>query len=287
LVNRKNLTLNLSPDKKRQENINTFNHNSFTLRKEKQMKQKLVPVVVCALLVFGIIACSGGGGGGSSSDSTPDGNPAGIWTGSFTENGDTYDVSGLLYNGEIMAFSTEGGVLYKGSYTVNGNSITAQMNCYQIGGGFFATSRLSGTFSEENQFDGTFTTTYIGNGTTNGSLSLIFDEAYNRPSSFGAIAGNWTIEDGLYTANAQISDQGQFTATDTDGCVYNGVISILDPEHNVYGLDVDVTVCAIAGQFDGYAILHDTNIENDTLIIGAESEDYIIFGEALRETEPQ
>ncbi len=247
------------------------------------MKWKYVQSVLCVFFLSIIAACSGGDGGGSSTP-VADGNPEGIWSGTFDEEGTTYEVSGLIHSGEIVAFSTDAGVVYKGTYSVAGDEITANMNCFESGGSFFATSVLNGTFSEQGHLNGTFTTSYVGNGTTQGTISLAFNQIYNRPSSLELVAGDWEVAYGDYSAQALIDDQGHITAEDTDGCIYAGVISVLDPNHNLYAVDVDVTDCYLAGQYGGFAMLDDKDAEydNNTLIYGASSDTEIVFNWLFR-----
>lgn len=225
-------------------------------------------------IVASIASCGGSGGdSGGGSNATVSAN--GLWEGTFTENGvGTFDVSGLLYNGRIIAISELAGVIYDGSYTVSGNNISANVTAYQIGGSVFATSTISGTVSEENSIATTFNTSYG----TSGSMSLSFNNIYNRSSSLSLIAGSWNYTSGSYSLTITAQNDGSFFGQDSDGCVLNGNITIIDATHNLYNTSVSVTLCGVLnGTYTGFSGLLDNITTNDTLQVAVSNSNYILL----------
>lgn len=248
-------------------------------KKGAGMKKLFCLSVLFVLCLSVVVSC--GGGSDSSPSPVVNENPEGIWTGTFTESGmGTYVVDMLVYNGEIIGLSTDASAIFVGTYTVSGNSITADVKAYAIGGGPYATSVITGTFSEQSQFDATFSSTYISSGTTStGSITLTYDSIYDRSSSLAMLEGTWSETDGAYTITADVDAFGSLSGTDTAGCGYSGVISILDPNKNLYGIDIDVSTCSsFNGSYDGFAVLTDTTTQNDTFVYTVSNDYYVIMG---------
>lgn len=248
------------------------------------MKRSWFGIPIFFALLVGLASC--GGGGGSSTSTPPETvNPEGIWRGTFTENGvGTFEVDGLIYDGEIIAYSEDAGVMYRGTINVSGSNLTASANCYEVGGGLTGTSSISGTMSAQNSLQATFTTTYLSNNaTTTGTIALNYDSVYDRTSSISSIQGNWGVVNGSYTFSSTIDSQGSITGNDSDGCVYTGVFSILDPQKNLYTADIDVAQCGVMnGTYGGYAILYDENAENDGLTWWVSNATYMVTGSLLK-----
>jgi hypothetical protein len=251
------------------------NHMSVKAHWIKQVKWLTVIIVSLAFL--------GCGGGSSSGGSGSDTNPSranGIWHGTFVERGFTYNISALTFDGEIVAYSQSAGAIYMGTYTVSGNQITGTVNGFFIGGGRFTTSTLNGTFAEQSDIGGTFSSSY---GTT-GTLSVSFDPLFNRPSPLALLEGTWSYTEPGYSISIDVDDQGEINGSDSDGCVFFGVASVLDPEHNTYGIDIDVTNCGpVNDTYSGLAILNDELTLNDTLRYFVYSQHYILFNFLTRQ----
>jgi hypothetical protein len=119
---------------------------------------KLLHVLVFSFMLLGLSACGGGGGGGDTVSNPPlDGNPSGIYSGTFTENGVTYNMAALVYNNRIVGVSVDAGTMYSGNFGVSGNTITATANVLIIGGGFDHTTSINATFVEGSSITGTAT----------------------------------------------------------------------------------------------------------------------------------
>ena len=119
---------------------------------------------------------------------------------------------------------------------------------------------------------------------TNGTISVTFDQVYNRPSAFSLAEGTWSEVVGSYSRSLTIDAAGGITGSDSDGCVATGVASILDPNHNFYGVDVDLTQCGVLnGAYDGFAGLFVDSSTNDNLTAVLTNDSYIIFYSLTRQ----
>ena len=118
--------------------------------------------------------------------------------------------------------------------------------------------------SWQNQISATYTTS---SGET-GDITLAFDsDRYNRSSSFELLSGEYVSDQSTYS----IDKLGGLTGIFLGECQVSGTFSILDSEHNLYGLELDLSQCDAAGQYSGLAEIED----NDTLIA-------ILFGGSSR-----
>jgi hypothetical protein len=103
---------------------------------------------------------------------------------------------------------------------------------------------ITGTASVNDKIDAT----YISSNGTTGEMALTFDENdYNRPSSFETLSGQWSTDTSSYV----IDSEGGLTGTNGKGCTMAGAISMLDPNHNLYIIDADITECKLEGQYEG------------------------------------
>lgn len=230
-------------------------------------------VVLGVFMLVGLIACSGGGGGGDGTTTNVSAN--GLWEGTFTENGaGTFAVSGLLYNGRIIAISESAGVIYDGSYIVSGSSISGNVTAYQIDGGPFATATLTGTVTEQGLISVSFNTSYGASGT----MSLSFNNIYNRTSSLSLVAGIWNYTSGTFSLTITVQNDGTFWGQDSDGCVVSGNIGLLDTAHNLYNMSTLIASCGgLDGSYTGFSGLLDNVTTNDTLQVAISNSNYILL----------
>lgn len=205
-------------------------------------------------------ACGGGGGGGQ----TPAQNArvGGLWEGTveFTD-GSTQDLLGIVAeDGRAYLLQVEGdaGVLLWGTVRSSANRVTASVTGATVIGitggpivfGFFEDGSSSGTGSVEGSIrerssvtaDVVFTTS-AGTRTTS-RIELRYDDLYERDSSLGAIAGNYTSavfpgEDALNIAN----DGVLFGQNPGTGCVVNGRVSVVDSRYNAYEFEYSYGSC--------------------------------------------
>lgn len=233
-----------------------------------KIRSFLGSVVIGIFVLVGLVACGGGGGGG---ETTTNVSANGLWKGTFTESSvGTFDISGLLYNGRIIAISEEAGAIYNGSYTVSGSSISGIVTAYQINGGPFATATFSGTVTEQGSISLSFNTSYG----TSGTVSLFFDSIYNRPSSLSLVAGNWNYTRGDYSLTITVQSDGTYSGQDSEGCVVSGSIGLLDTAHNLYSINTSIASCgARNGSYTGFASL----LDNDTILVAVSNSNYMLL----------
>ncbi len=142
----------------------------------------------------------------------------------------------VLYDGRVVAISQDGGVIYDGEYSVTGDSIKASVRAYQINGWYFADADLEGAVGPSESMGLEFETT-LG---TESSVSLEYDAQYDQPSDTSMIEGLWRYGEPGYEAIVAIEDSGDFFAQDTDGCTYLGEARSLNPDKNLYSVDMGV-----------------------------------------------
>jgi hypothetical protein len=237
---------------------------------------------VFLLLCLFLGACGGGG-----SSSTPVGvvttaDATGVWQGTITENGvGTFDVVGLIYEDDLRFISVDSGVVYEGTISITGTNFTATTtNIDIVNGGVISTSTLAGTVITASSITGTYTSS----DGSSGSFSLTYDPITTRGASLATIEGNWSVTDGTFTITLSIDANGLLTGSDTDFCVYNGTVSVLDPAVNIYGISLTASSCgAFDGAYEGYGVVGDTLVADDTLTFVVTNANSILVGELDRQ----
>ena len=199
------------------------------------------------LSIIAISSCGGGGedGGPVNPPPPPDASPGGIWFGTASIGA---TVVGLVAETGEFHFLQDDGVQYFGNVETSQNAFSAEFTGVAEFGTTFAdgsttgTGALTGTLQERNNMSGesTFTTAF---GTDVGStLTLSYDDLYERDSSLAAIAGNYRNT----TTNAvvNVNDNGDLFSQDSvTGCVINGAIEIINPSFNAYRVQYRFASC--------------------------------------------
>jgi hypothetical protein len=243
---------------------------------------RFLRMLILPLSLISLIACGGGGGGDATNPEAPTTNQSanGFWSGTLVDNNEgTFSLECLVYEGDLIGVSEDADHIYRGTYTISGNSISGSYKVYQIGGGVVDTGTLSGTVVEQQSINVSFVTQV-----TTGTIAVTFEQLYNRGSSYALVDGNWRAVIGSDWAQLTVDDAGGITGVDSDGCVVSGVASILNPDHNLYGIDLDLTQCgSVSGSYDGFASLTDGSSENDTLIAVITNDSYILFYSLTRQ----
>lgn len=91
------------------------------------------------------------------------------------------------------------------------------------------------------------------------SLTLTFDNVYNRRSSLAALAGSWIATASGLTLTATIQPDGSFSGSDANNCTYTGTFSLIDPTFDIYA-ETHVRSCnGVTVTFTGLAALLPTN----------------------------
>lgn len=190
------------------------------------MKSKLV----AAAAALAMAACGGGGGGGDAGVSAQ-----GFW------NGD--DFSALITpSGEVWAvedYGADGLLLYRGSITPSsGNNVSGSLQAY------FADGPISGTVSAAVVPRATLSGTVTPQGYSPITFSATYSNSYDQPARLDSLTGNWTIDGGFITFNAQ----GSFSAVQ-DGCQTSGQVTPDNSGKNFFRVTASFgSGCSLQGQ---------------------------------------
>jgi hypothetical protein len=260
--------------------------------------QKIRRFLLC--VVAAVAACDSGGGGGgvpgNGGGSAPplfrgisQESPEGIWEGTLTSTV-TSEIFGILgvitESGETRLITDDGSQLF-GTVSGSGSAVSGVLTgVTALGFAWLDASvvsnfSISGTVAERSTFSGS----YSGGGDS-GTFSLAYNPIYERASSLADIEGMWVALDSLLNTEATftVDANGAINGNDIDGCIYSGLVSIVDPQFNAYGLTVSVANCMggsvlLNGSFDGLGILSDEvsgSGQNDVLTAGISGPDLVI-----------
>jgi hypothetical protein len=203
-------------------------------------------------------ACGGGGGGGGApvvAQMPPPTNasPGGIWNG--TDSASSLAVVGIITEAGQLYLIRSDGAQFTGTASVSGTTVSGDLLGFAPFGATFAdgsnhgTGTLSGTVTERSTLNLVIVFTTSAGTATTSTLPMSFNATYNNASSLATIAGTFTAVDGtVVTVSAGGSVTGQNAA---NGCVINGLISVINPSYNAYGVSYSFASCT--GQ---YAVLN-------------------------------
>jgi len=229
--------------------------------------------VRCFFLFLSLLLTACGGGGGSSSER--DANLDGVWVGSFYEEGVAYDLHALIYENKVYAYSERGDTFYEGRLFSKGSKVSGTIDIYQLGGGFFDETSISGIIVEQDRI-----TAKVDSGAT---LDLIYDDIFERPSSLNMVSGIWTMTVGSDTTTIVVGSDGVVDGSDSDGCIYSGSIKTPDINRNIYKLNLIVSNCgSFSGPATGYATLSDFTDQNDSFIFAFSGANAIFIGGLMK-----
>jgi len=270
-------------------------------------------LILVSLFTFGSLSgCSGGGGGdggvegdsvaantndpGNSVNTPPvvtlpaNDSPGGVWIGTVTstQTGESFESIGLVTEAGQMRLITKDRDQIAGNISVTDKSFTGDIISYApfeflvyAKGEPIVTGTASGTVNERSTFSGSTTL----NGAITANFNFTYDAAiYQKDSSLALISGNYSASDDEgYVVTYSINTAGIITGSDTDGCLMNGDVELLDTNYNMYRLKIVVTNCGeLNGNFRGPASLFDVDSSNDTLVFSLECVRFLIAGAILR-----
>jgi len=236
-------------------------------------------VILLSISVLSLSGCFGSSSGSSSGGSTSEEEIVsieGIWSGSATEEGETYDVAGIFYEGQFFGFSDESGVVWDGAYSINNNAFQIpQLFAFDV-----SLEVLLNVSSVSGTIDGTsLSATFSSDAGTTGSIQASYDQSlYERETGLSDISSVWeyTSGQGVYSSVA-IDDNGELSGADTGGCLFLGHVSVPDTTRNVFVIDLEVTSCnEFDGDYDGLAYL-DSDEGGTTLLRFAAQNDFATF----------
>lgn len=232
--------------------------------------------LVCILLALVLAGCGGGSSDGGSSQATTAVN--GIWQISGMEGSLAFTGGALLYNGRILAITESSSMtgLYDGNYTVSGNTLSGSVRIYQEGYGLIGNGLINGTVSATTMHLN-FTTNYG----TSGTMTLDYDDIYERNSSLALVVGTWAD---FFGDTLTVNPDGSYLYY-TDGvCIDSGRVSIINSSRNLYQITGTVAGCGFAdGNYSGYGFLFDIDATNDGFLYAITSDNYLFINYGQRQ----
>lgn len=241
--------------------------------------------IVLLFFAFNIASCGGGGGGEGTPPPITNESASGIWEGTFFSNvtKHTHQVIGIITETGEARFIVDSRGQYSGNINVSGDVVTGTLRAYAPIGYIFPDGSIVGNVSVTGKVKTkvSLSVTYAGVGDS-GSFTLIYNSRYERDSSLALISGTWAMSDAGYILTFTVNDNGTFTGSDSDGCVYNGTVSIINADYNAYRMNLVVSSCGIFnGSYSGLATVSDYASPSDTLIFGVSNQNLSVTG-ALR-----
>jgi hypothetical protein len=244
-------------------------------------------------LLFTLVGCGGGGNdgiddGGHNDDGEviAEKSIGGIWNGNVSSVDGTTSIPStgvVAEDGRFFFFSPlEFDV---GTFITSENSFTSDLKAYVPFGEAFAivNGEISGSFIEREQISGT---SRFEDGTPGSTFLYNYDPTYETPSSLSSIAGIYSRsnEQETYTETYTIDATGLVTGSDTEGCITNGVLTLIDSRYTVYEIQLTISVCSADQNISGLAA-YQSGGENgsDSLIIGGDYGNAPFIGAFIRQ----
>ena len=244
-------------------------HNqSKTYKGTVIMKVKTTLVgLACSML----LACGGSGGGNSAS--VPDEDANGIWSGLTSISGFTSETISLLNDGALIAINLDFDEFYKGTYSIDGDRISASIRGYELNGPFGGTGTLSGIVTSKGALKATVESSSGGTS----DVDLVYEtQVYERSISLADLAGSWAGSIPGLTFAITIDASGRLVASGSDGCIVSGDLRIPKADRNMIAGNISVSgsACTVSGNYDGLGLLTDNATTNDVLVFGYANDNY-------------
>lgn len=228
--------------------------NSATLEYDSDLEYKGVPygsgsIPLTRLLTIDEMQCS----------NSPQ---SGIYQGNFISS-----ISDEIFPGMAI-------VAPDGQYAAISYGAMATVSDWSVNGNTFSGSGTAVSADPKDEFDSNLSLTAkiipeyrlsgsynIVGGGDNGSFDLYsVPSLYRRGISLEAIAGDWDLGNQVTGASgsASLTDDGDLSGSDSDGCEYSGVLSLPDAKFNLFKITLTLTKCGAAnGAYIGYGVQTD------------------------------
>ena len=207
----------------------------------------------------------------------------GLWRGHFDINQQgRYEFTTLHVGGRLIALSADARVTYRGDVTFSDGRYHAEMDMYFINGSPFDKVTLDGVVVSAQRVEARFLTHGAKDA---GGLVLEYDQAlYEKDSSLERVRGRWILYEGFTITKFTINEDGKFHGADTNGCGYEGLIEIINPDYNAYRARLLVSSCDdLDGEFEGLAFLMSSLAEDDTLHVQVANDDWGLYMPIVRD----
>jgi hypothetical protein len=209
----------------------------------------LTPTLIFAFVVL-IAGCGDSIDGVSLSpaQSTPPTQAGGVWYGSLANDltGESFALSGVITEDNTEGrFVTDGGQMFVlRDISGTGGEISATVSAFArpeaafLDGSIKTSGTLTGSLVERTRIEGDWS---LNTGET-GTVTLVYDDVYERGSDIARLAGIWEAASGtVYTVDAL----GEIFGQTERGCVYWGRIYLIDATCNVYRVRINGGCLAI------------------------------------------
>jgi len=246
-----------------------------------------ISALILTGLGFGLQACSGGGG-----TTTPvNANATGYYTGSAdvkapgspSTNYNIADLQIMISGNRIMMMSDAKAVLYDGTFTVSGNTLTSTVAIYYNGNkqsGAAGTATLNATVTQGSQITGSFSGTELGNGTfvstlnnlsnTNSTFTVLGNNSWlaylNESNPANTPGSDFEFRSFL---NGTIGDLTVTNESDFAGCTPTGTFTPITNE-SLMTVSITFTICTnptVNGTYTGFLQNKSTAISADTFAL--------------------
>ena len=211
------------------------------------------------------------------------GNGDGLWRGHFDINQrGRYEFTALHVGGRLIALSPDARVAYRGDVAFDDGRYHAEMDMYFINGSPFDQVTLDGDVVSARRIEARFMT--LG-AKDEGGLVLEYDRAlYEKGASLERIRGQWLLYEGFTITRFTIKDDGKFHGADTDGCGYEGLIEVINPDYNAYRARLLASSCDdVDGEFAGMAFVSGSLAADDTLHMQFANDDWGLYMPLVRD----
>ena len=246
------------------------------------MKRFIIPLIGVAL-----IATSGWWlmGGEFSNHHAKNENYDGIWNGRFDINGrGNFKFNALYVGGELIAYSPDARVSYKGTVNIENDVYHSDMEMYLLtNGGYFDSVTLEGRVVSPDKIEARFLT---HDAKDTGTLKLERNKSlYEKDAQINKVSDEWIYYHGFTITKFTIGDNGYIKGADTNGCGYEGEVSVVAPDYNAYRVKLFLNSChELDGLYQGMAYLLGSVETDDTLNIQVYKDGQALYLPIVRNT---
>ncbi len=185
----------------------------------------------------------------------------GIWTGEFDIRGrGPYDFTVIHLNDKAFAYSLKAKAMCLGTLKFDGENTFHEYVLFALDGGPFDWANVTGTLKNNEKGQKLLASHFKTlNGGDTGALNIIYNEIYDQSSSLEAAQGEWMYTDrDELTTNISIDEKGTIVGDDSDGCAYIGYVDIINPNYNVYKINIEIKECGSTnGVYEGVSFFAD------------------------------
>ena len=209
----------------------------------------------------------------------------GIWNGYFDINGrGNFKFNALYVANELIAFSPDARVSYKGTVDIKNNVYHSEMEMYLLtNGGYFDSVTLEGKVISPDKIEARFLTHDAKDA---GTLKLERDKSlYEKDARISKVNDEWIYYHGFTITKFTIQENGYIAGADTNGCGYEGEINVIAPDYNAYRVKLLLNSChELDGLYHGMAYLLGSVEKDDTLNVQVYKDGQALYLPIVRNT---